>query len=295
MMPIKIFVMTRNDGKHLEECVNSIIRNTVHPHTIFIVDNNSSDELTVRVIDGFAKKYPGKIKAIKNKSNKWILGLNEAIEDEIKESDSFFVLTDGDIVVKAPDKLSGECWLSASVRTMSENPWIGKLGLSIDLSNIKNMPSMREIYLGEESFYQHSLNPDIYLAQVDTTIATYRSDVFVHNRPFFYPGHNSYIKPHYHVGRLKAHQCIHLGWEKYDERPTQSQIDEKIVCFTKYCGYVNNITLKHASCYARIFHKLSLVFRLYWGAKLFFHWALYLKNKKIIYLNELLQRSKSKY
>lgn len=287
--------MTRNDGNHLEECINSIIQNTRHPHCIIIIDNHSSDALSIQLADSFAKKHPDKIRVIKNKSNKWVIGLNKAIHAELDESDPLFVLTDGDIVVKKPDELSGECWLSSLIQTMSKNPWIGKLGLSIDLSNIKNMPSMESIFIGEKIFYQQSLTPDIFLAQVDTTIAIYRSDLFIHNKPFFYPGHNSYIKPHYHVGRLKKHSCIHLGWENYDQPLAQSQIDEKIFCFTKYCGYINKITLAKASLSARTFNKLSPIFRLYWGIKLFFQWAIYLKNKKVIYQNELLQRSKSKY
>lgn len=287
--------MTRNDGGHLEKCINSILCNTIYPYELIIVDNHSNDGLTGRLIRDLEKKYPTTIKAVENRANKWILGLNDALKSVSKDADQFFVLTDGDIAVKEPDRLSGECWLSASVRTMTENPWIGKLGLSIDLSHIKELPSMQAIFAGEEKFYRHSLNPDIYLAQVDTTIAIYRSDLFIHEEPKFYPGHNSYIKPHYHVGRLKKYQCVHLGWERYNEYPTQSQIDEKVVCFTKYCGYVNDITLKQASLSVRAFRKLSAIFRLYWGARLFLFWVIYLKKKKIIYLNELLQSGKSKY
>lgn len=69
---------------------------------------------------------------------------------------------------------------------------------------------------------------ELIMAPVDTTLAIYRKDLFVMNK--FIPGHATLVKPYYYVFRTpKVYQAKHLGWRKY-----QKQLEEKIICFTKY-------------------------------------------------------------
>ncbi|MBW6101308.1 glycosyltransferase family 2 protein [Escherichia coli] len=48
MNPIPIFIMTRNDGVYLQDCLNSILKNTVYPFNLYVIDNNSSDKLHLK-------------------------------------------------------------------------------------------------------------------------------------------------------------------------------------------------------------------------------------------------------
>ncbi|EIZ3023202.1 glycosyltransferase family 2 protein, partial [Escherichia coli] len=53
MNPIPIFIMTRNDGVYLQDCLNSILKNTVYPFNLYVIDNNSSDKLHLKILEEY--------------------------------------------------------------------------------------------------------------------------------------------------------------------------------------------------------------------------------------------------
>lgn len=149
MNPIPIFIMTRNDGVYLQDCLNSILKNTVYPFNLYVIDNNSSDKLHLKILEEYKTRQ--NVTVIRNKSNLWVLGLNKHLEKVKKESgSSYFVLTDGDIVFPEPG-LNG-CWLTQLVIYMDTYKCIGKIGMSLNWDSIRDDPFYEEIYEQEKNY-----------------------------------------------------------------------------------------------------------------------------------------------
>ncbi|MGA6884802.1 glycosyltransferase family 2 protein [Escherichia coli] len=70
--------MTRNDGVYLQDCLNSILKNTVYPFNLYVIDNNSSDKLHLKILEEYKTRQ--NVTVIRNKSNLWVLGLNKHLE-----------------------------------------------------------------------------------------------------------------------------------------------------------------------------------------------------------------------
>lgn len=291
---IPILLLCRNNKKQLEYTVNSILQNTLYEYKLYVVDNNSTcDEVRVYLSELELKG----ITVYRNKTNLWIIGLNKALKDIIKSFNcEYVVVSDSDLIMP---EISGDiCWLSALINVMNKYKMIGKLGLSLDLENIKDNKKLSHIFDGENKYYKNKLFEDVYLAPVDTTTAIYRTDLFVSDNFQFYPGHGSMIKPFYFVGRLVNFKgAIHLGWEDYfNENVDKKNINAKVKCFTLVGGYVDKITLKQCSIFMRMFHFLfSYPIKSFWGVRVFYHWILYILKNKIVNLNEIYKKSKTGY
>jgi len=251
--PIKIFVMCRNKKRELNMCINSIILRTRHPFEIIIVDNASDDIDTIRYLNSLSKQSG--IQVHRNRNNLWVLGLNPALKKYLNEGDNSYVVTDGDIVLPMPR--GGMCWLERLLVEMSNNPVIGKLGLSLDLGYLANKPLFSKTFEREKTYYQNLKIGDNYIAPVDTTLALYRTDYFVMNIPRFYPGHGVLAKPHYYCCRTADSLVAkHVGWRSYSETQTQRSDDvSKVICFTLMGAYLDEAFLEKVPLFYRLFFK----------------------------------------
>ena len=92
-----IIILNYNGAKFLQDCIDSIIRETHSSYEIIVVDNNSPDKSG----ELFSKKFP-EIKFILNKDN---LGVPEGLNIGIRNaSGDFVVLLNNDLIVM-PDWL----------------------------------------------------------------------------------------------------------------------------------------------------------------------------------------------
>lgn len=288
---IPVIILSKDEPDFLKQTVLHLIERTKYPYELFIVDNNSKSKEQLELLNELSNKY----RIIKNKSNQWVLGFNSAlqivknpIEDHL--SKEFFVLSDGDIIV--PDiSIEQKCWLTLLVNGIKEFPMIGKIGLSLNLSKLKNIKSLHHIY-NQESRYLNGIRfNEFIIAPTDTTLALYRSDIFIHRPYKIMPGHNSMIKPHYYSVRTSENlTAIHLGWDNYSAREplNKEQIRQKIITFTIYAAHIDKRILAQAGSLYELFYSiLKPIFKIYWGLNVIANWTIFLLKRFPRNINEL--------
>lgn len=286
MAEIPIFVMTRNDGELLFDCIKSILENTTHSYHVYIVDNNSTDDNHLNIIEHYNNH--DKVTVCRNTNNLWILGLNTHLEKVRKNCISeYFVLTDGDIIFPEVDVSSGQCWLSKLVTYMMTYKCIGKIGLSLSWDLIKNDTFFNEIYSQEKRLYNENKKIDeLYISPVDTTAAIYRWDWSISGYKF-YPDHIRYLRPELYSCRTsKDFTAIHMGWSLYKnvDDPDIRKLNEKIKCFTIIGADIKNTQLAIASKKIRIFNKiLARPMKYFWSIRRVFLTLVYTIKKGIWY------------
>ena len=289
---VPIILLHRNELENILKTIESIEKGTNYPFEIMVVDNASSADILSELEFELKKKS---IKLFKNGFNSWILGFNIALSycEKKYPGFSFYVASDSDIQFPLP---SGKvCWLTHLVDLLDKYPFMGKIGLGIDLKNIENRQDLAQTFLNELRFKQKLITPELWHATVDTTAAIYRRDLFVTERARFLPGHYSYIKPYYHVGRTRApYEVVHIGWDNYSLTDSLNKrfIHEKISCFTIFAGYIDPTQLTLASPYYRYTYLFFRhLFRLIWFGLLLIYWIRYLLQNKFIYQNQLFRRN----
>jgi len=110
------------------------------------------------------------------------------------------------------------------------------------------------------------------IAPVDTTMALYRSDVFV-NKFRFSVGHASLVKPHYYVCRTKPTvSAVHLGWDYYPGGGPQAYDDtrlwKKAVTFSRFGAVVAPAILMRFAIHRRVMlWAVQLAARAYFGLR----------------------------
>jgi glycosyltransferase involved in cell wall biosynthesis len=283
---VPVIIMTRNESKYIKECVASLLE-AKSPNRLIVVDNASTDQQHIDALTRLSESPD--IHVIWCDGNRWVNNLDYAfacIEAWGLDFD-FFALTDGDTVVS---KLGGD-WLGTLVRQMSENLWLGKLGASIDLSNIENIEIMSKIHEAERQYYKRMIAPGVYLAPVDTTLALYRKDVFVYKALKLRPGHMSAIRPYYHVGRSAKVKIVHRGWEDY----TTGGIGiDKVKAFCKFGAHIQ---WEHFSgtAFQKFYYRIvSNLYRVYWGGGLGWAHLSYMASSRLFRQNRLYEQSKSR-
>lgn len=270
--------MTRNENKLMRLCIESILEQTCSPFHIYIVDNNSSDEEQLNILNGYVN-HP-KITIIRNKTNLWVLGVNETLQ-RVKAShqSKYFVLTDGDIEFK--NKNSTTCWLSELVKYMSEYSCIGKIGLSLDWNLISSDPFYSEIYQQEQKLYDESrkIGP-LYISPVDTTAAIYRWDWSISGFEF-YPDHIRYLRPEMYSCRTPRDFTVeHHGWLSYKDIFEPKKLDEKIKCFTLMGADIKKTQIKMVNYRIRLFYLLlAKPMKVFWGMRRRFFLLSYFLSK----------------
>lgn len=284
---IPIVILTKDEPKFLELMIKSIINRTKYPYRVFIVDNNSQDINQNFLLERLKQEY--KLEVIYNDKNEWVLGFNNAIKiinDEVDLNHEYIVLSDGDIIMPLPN--NGICWLEYLVKKMKSNVTIGKIGLSLDTSLIATKKEFTKTYNIEKKYMKGPTVDELIIAPVDTTLAIYRKDLFVMNRFMIIPGHASLVKPYYYIFRTpKVYQAKHLGWRKY-QKPDIKQLEEKIICFTKYAAYIDPIVLEKVDLKIKYFHKIGkYFFKSYWAFKVVYYWFTYIIKHFPRDLNEI--------
>ncbi|EEP9809435.1 glycosyltransferase family 2 protein [Salmonella enterica] len=256
MNNIPIIIMTRNDGLFLNECVDSIIKNTEYPYNIYIIDNNSSDSQHLQILEELSL-LPN-VSIFRNKNNLWVLGVNKYLEMINNKCKSpYFVLTDGDI--KFPNIESAGCWLTRLVSYMIRYQCVGKIGISLNWELIESDPFYEEIYNQEKRLYHENKKiGELFISPVDTTAAIYRWDWSISGYKF-YPDHIRYLRPELYSCRTpKNFNAFHLGWLNYKKKDSTDikKLDEKIKCFTIIGADLKKTQIAIASNEIKFFNKI---------------------------------------
>jgi glycosyltransferase involved in cell wall biosynthesis len=261
---IPIFVMSYNDMLSLRLCLRALVRRTIYPHRIIVVDNASSD-LSLR---RYLRKLSGltKIVVYQNRLNLWVLGVNKAVAYWSKSSneDDRFVLTDCDIL--PPPVIGGQCWLTRMQALMDDHACVGKLGLSLDLGYIKTRERFRHTYEREQFFMRGPRIGEMVIAPVDTTLALYRKSMFVSSHPWFIPTHQGLYCPHYYCCRTPQNfQAKHLSWRFYGVR-SEADVVAKMRCFGLVGATVVPAVYDMAPLHAKVFYTVARpLARIFWG------------------------------
>ena len=212
-MLIPIVLLNHNEPNVLLQSIKAIIERTKYPYRLFVVDNASprteENETVLRIA---SDRYSSIV--IRNTKNNWIYGFNLALKHELWPDSELYVFSDADIVV--PECKQGTtCWLTYLVEQMEQYRCIGKLGLSLDLSNIELNPGMKDTYDREKLLMEGDRIGSNIIAPVDTTLAIYRRDLYI-TKFRFAIGHQAMIKPQYYICRTSLEwSSLHLGWNYY--------------------------------------------------------------------------------
>lgn len=264
---IPIAILHRNEFINLKLMIDSIEKNTNYPYMIFIVDNNSSCRDEENILSSLEQNKH--IKVIRSKHNNWALGFNKAINHpDWPTSSKYYIFSDADIVVPETN-LGGKCWLSFMVEEISKYDCIGKLGISLRVSDIDNDEIKNDVLKRNKKFNSGQKIGPHFIAPVDTTLAIYRNDLFVTSKFKFSIGHASLIKPYYYTCITpQLLEAQHLGWYKnFKINIDDIRLKEKIRCFAKYSGYIEKETLLKCNKFDRLYYKLiHPLATSYWGS-----------------------------
>ena len=217
---IPVVLLHHNEPTILLRTVSRIIDETIEPYKIFIIDNNSDDTSLNSKEFTSITKFNGVV-VIKNKKNNWIYGFNLALKHPDWPKSKYYVFSDADVLVPKTNKT--DCWLTKLVREMDAHRCIGKLGISLNLENLKNNQKLVSTLQQEESYFLGEKIGGNIIAPVDTTMAIYRNDYFI-GKFIFRIGHQSLYRPYYYTCRTEPNfNAIHIGWDFYPGSKSQSE------------------------------------------------------------------------
>lgn len=281
---IPIIIMTRNEDDYLLNCVQSIINTVTIPYHIYIVDNNSSTQEQVQILKLVEDKFGDKVDIIRNRSNRWVLGLNKTLVKLSKnQKQPYFFLTDGDIDFSTCT--AQPCWLSYLVNKMNTNVSIGKIGLSLNWDYISTEKELIAVYNQEKSLYNEKKKiNDLYVSPVDTTAALFRWDWSIEGSPGLYPDHIRYLRPELYSCRTPLDiNVVHMGWYRYSaDFPDIKSLQEKILCFTMVGGDVKNEILDKVNFFYKIMYKsLSSPIKKAWYFRRYYYLMRYFITKGV--------------
>ncbi|PRB05618.1 family 2 glycosyl transferase [Chryseobacterium sp. MYb7] len=278
-MTIPIVILHKDDIINLEIMLDSIYKNTRYPFEIFLIDNASAPNLKAK-LEELQKKY--NFYLIFSKKNNWLFGFNAVFKHPNWKKDyQYYIFSDCDIEVPA---LQEKCWLERMVDEMDNNVCIGKLGISLKYSDIDKGEIYDKVVKQE---LIHDAQPTIgsknRIAPVDTTLAIYRTDLFVYNKFRFSIGHASLVRPYYYVCRTDRSEieARHLGWyNRGTTNNTEEQLKSKIICFANYAAFIEPVVFERMPKYYYYYYKIiKPITKLYWSTNvimaLFYY---YIKN-----------------
>lgn len=283
-----IIVMTRNDAEFLRKCITSILDTVTIETQIYIVDNQSDDEMHHEVLKTLQQTYDN-IEVVYNKRNLWVLGINETIQNvKEKHSSNYFFLTDGDIDFS--ECAAKPCWLTYLIGCMDKNICLGKIGLSLNWDYLRQHSELEAILRQEQGLYSenHKVN-DLYVSFVDTTATLFRNDWSIDPSSGLYPDHMRYLRPELYSCRTPKNIVVeHIGWYLYknSSKLVKSHINSKIKCFTLVGGDVKKEILNMGSKRYKYFYKLSskLIKRLWYIRRYYFLFR-YIIKKGIVHFD----------
>ena len=222
---IPIALLHYDQPEVLLRSVELIYERTAHPFKLFVVDNKSPRSARLSAVFDLLREKFG-VSVIVNPKNNWIYGFNLALLDNAWPKANYYAFSDADIYVPVP--VNGVCWLSHLVDQMDSSCSIGKLGLTLDLSNLVNNPALKKSLEIESRYLAGPTIGENTVALVDTTMALYRNDFFVTDRFRFQIGHASLAKPQYYTCRAsRAYLAYHVGWDYYPDASSFAHSTEK--------------------------------------------------------------------
>jgi glycosyltransferase involved in cell wall biosynthesis len=142
---VSVVMPCYNQGKYLDEAVQSVLRQTYQDFEIFVVDDGSTDPETIRILDNYGRP---KTKLIRTSNQ----GLSAARNTGIKACSGKYILP-----LDADDKISST-YLEKAVRVLEENENVGivycKAELFGEVSGAWELPAYRfpDILLGNQIF-----------------------------------------------------------------------------------------------------------------------------------------------
>lgn len=103
--PVVISILTYNKAKLVENCVRSVIQNTVYPNYKIVVTINGCQDNTEKIIRKLMREFPSvDLTYVKNKKNEFFIRPNNRILKKYKDCD--IVLLNNDVEIKT------KCWLT---------------------------------------------------------------------------------------------------------------------------------------------------------------------------------------
>lgn len=254
MIPIPIVLLHHNELNILRGSIKRILSATRYPFLLFVVDNKSDSDNSIDfLLDEFGSNE--KIIFVKNDKNNWIYGFNKALDNLKWPNANYYVFSDADVMV--PNFESEDCWLGRLVDQMEKHRIIGKLGVSLDLSNLEKNPKLSSTLKMERSFYMGPKIGDNYIAAVDTTMAIYRPDYFI-GKFRFRIGHQTLFKPFYYTCRTSADfQAVHVGWDFYpgskSEKVDPARYRAKAIAMSKMGTHTAPEIMKEINFFSRCY------------------------------------------
>lgn len=103
-----------------------------------------------------------------------------------------YVVTDPDVVPSA------ECPLDVFARfaeLLARHPDVGRVGIGLRIDDLPPGPRSDDVVLWESQFWEHEVEPGVYRADVDTTLALYRAGTPVKSSGALRTGH-PYVARH---------------------------------------------------------------------------------------------------
>lgn len=278
-----IIVMTRNDAEFLKKCVTSILDTVTIDIYIYIIDNNSDDDLHKEILTELAQN--NNVEVIRKNENLWVLGINDTIR-KVKENHNseYFFLTDGDIDFS--ECIAKPCWLAFLIEKMEKNACLGKIGLSLCWDYLLNKKEFENILKQEQGLYseKHKI-ADLYISFVDTTATIFRNDWSIDPSSGLFPDHMRYLRPELYSCRTSKDIVVkHLGWYLYDNSSKMklTHINGKVKCFTLVGGDVKNEILELADKRYKWFYKIfSKNIRRAWFIRRYYFFVKYMLTKGI--------------
>ncbi|EPQ0973827.1 glycosyltransferase [Citrobacter farmeri] len=282
-----IIIMTRNDGRLLKKCVDSILKTVTIDVCIYIVDNNSNETEHLNVLKELNNIE--NVKIILNNNNLWVLGVNKTIENVKKDHECpYFFLTDADIDFS--NCIAKPCWLTYLIKRMDENISLGKIGISLSWDYLIAHKELEPILRQEKNLYSelHKID-DLYVSFVDTTATIFRSDWSIDPSSGLYPDHMRYLRPELYSCRTPKNIVVeHLGWYLYNnsQKLSRQHINEKIKCFTLVGGDVKSEILKVGDRKYQLFYKImSKIIRRMWFFRRYYFLFTYILKHGIIHFD----------
>jgi GT2 family glycosyltransferase len=137
--PVTVVITAYNRPLYLWACLDSLYRNTRHPHRFTIVDMASEDALVEQVIAGFERRgmFSRVIRAPRNHPEE----VSKVFWSLVGNAGEYFGCVDGDVVVEDRHP----CWLGTFVSLMEQHPKLAMVGPAIDSRDFVSLETARAL------------------------------------------------------------------------------------------------------------------------------------------------------
>lgn len=274
--PIPIVILTHSNPEIF--CVlDSLYTNTFFPFDLYVVNNNSSDHsLHRRRVSELQTRFDYHVL---NCTNRWVLSLNHPVIQKCFDNSPFYVILDDDCLVPPPHL--GCCWLKNLYLSMNKYPFIGKLALPL-----QEIPNKLENFRSYDYVINNRqvLIDNIYECRVDTTLAMYRSNLFMPYSNKFSPKHMSLVRPSLYQGVLCDQHFLTTSLSNTTSYNSSDYITSKCICFALNSAWLSPDNLSKTPFVLRLFYYIvrpisSFIWSLDAAYRAFVYLAIHLLRK----------------